>query len=218
MAWRLLVCSLLRLNYITCTLIIVSVPHAHAVKSFTELGPQLLRLPGVKYLLSEMFSQDDLERYFSCQSHCGGSHKNPTANQVPYNTTTLVQQQSRYHDLKTMNVECWSRRTNYLQYYSLFQNIQEKHNAHKQTKFTCNCHIVNVCYCYCFNVFLVPFLYLLTNFNVQSFPKEWPQIMIHRSVMTCSSSTRYASYLVGIQWARTHDIFYCCYHALLSEQ
>ena len=33
----------------------------HAVKSFTELGPKLLKLPGVKYLLSEVFSQDPLE-------------------------------------------------------------------------------------------------------------------------------------------------------------
>ena len=55
---------------------IVSVPHAHAVKSFTELGPQLLRFPGVKYLLSEVFSQDPLERYFSRQRHRGGSNKN----------------------------------------------------------------------------------------------------------------------------------------------
>ena len=79
--------------------------HNHAVKSFTELGPQLLRLPGVKYLLSEVFSQDPLERYFSRQRHRGGSNENPTANQVPYNASTLVQQQSMYHDLKTMNVE-----------------------------------------------------------------------------------------------------------------
>ena len=77
----------------------------HAVKSFTELGPRLLRLPGVNYLLSEVFSQDPLERYFSRQRHHGGSNENPTANQVPYNATTLVQQQSMYHDLRTMNVE-----------------------------------------------------------------------------------------------------------------
>ena len=49
-----------------------------AVKSFTELGPQLLMVPGVNYLLSEVFSQDPLERYFSRQRH---------------------------RDLKTMNVE-----------------------------------------------------------------------------------------------------------------
>ena len=73
--------------------------------SFTELGPQLLRLPGVKYVLSEAFSQDPLERYFSRQRHRGGSNKNPTACQVPYNAATLIQQQCIYHDLKTMNVE-----------------------------------------------------------------------------------------------------------------
>lgn len=75
------------------------------VKSFTELAPQLLKLPGVKYLLSEVFSQDPLERYFSRQRHRGGSNENPTAYQVPYNAATLVQQQSVYRDLKTMNVE-----------------------------------------------------------------------------------------------------------------
>ena len=43
--------------------------------------------------------------HFSRQSHRGGSNENPTVNHVPYNTTTLVQQQLMYHDLKTMNVE-----------------------------------------------------------------------------------------------------------------
>jgi hypothetical protein len=52
-----------------------------------------------------VFSQDPLERYFSRQRHRGGSNENPTASQVPYNASTLVQQQSMYHDLKTMNVE-----------------------------------------------------------------------------------------------------------------
>ena len=89
----------------TNTFCITIVLLTHAVKSFTELGPQLLRLPGVKYLLSEVFSQDPLERYFSRQRHCGGSNENPTVNQVPYNAATLVQQQSMYHDLKSMNVE-----------------------------------------------------------------------------------------------------------------
>ena len=65
----------------------------------------MLELPGVKYLLSEVFSQDPLERYFSKQKHCGGSNDNPTAYQVPYNAATLVQQKSVYKDLKSMNVE-----------------------------------------------------------------------------------------------------------------
>ena len=76
-----------------------------AVQSFAELGPKLLEIPGAKYLLSEVFSQDPLERYFSKQRHRGGSNDNPTAYQVPYNASTLVQQQSIYRDLKTMNVE-----------------------------------------------------------------------------------------------------------------
>ena len=75
------------------------------MKSFTDLGQKLLRLPGVKYLLSEVFSQDPLERYFSRQRHRCGSNDNPTAQQVPYNAATLVQQQSMYRDLRTMNVE-----------------------------------------------------------------------------------------------------------------
>lgn len=75
------------------------------MNSFTELGRKLLRLPGVKYILSEVFSQDPLERYFSRQRHRGGSNDNPTAFQVPYSASTLVQQKSVYKDLKTMNVE-----------------------------------------------------------------------------------------------------------------
>ena len=62
-------------------------------------------MPGVKYILSEVFSQDPLERYFSRQRHRGGSNDNPTANQVPYSASTLVQQKSVYRDLKSMNVE-----------------------------------------------------------------------------------------------------------------
>ena len=72
---------------------------------FTELGPKLLSLPGVQYLLSKVFSQDPLEHYFSRQRHQGGSNETPTAHQVPYNAATLVQQQTVYRDLKSMNVE-----------------------------------------------------------------------------------------------------------------
>lgn len=75
------------------------------VKSFTELGPVLLQKSGAKYLLSEVFSQDPLERYFSKQRHKGGSNDNPTVEEFRTNTATLVQQQSVHKDLKTMNVE-----------------------------------------------------------------------------------------------------------------
>ena len=54
-----------------------------AVMSFNELGPQLLKLPNLDYLLSNnVLSQDPLEHYFSHQI-----------------------QQVIYRDLKTMDVE-----------------------------------------------------------------------------------------------------------------
>ena len=75
------------------------------IKSFSELGPALLQNPDAKYLLSEVFSQDPLERYFSKQRHRGGSNDNPTVEEFGTNAATLVQQQSIHNDLKTMNVE-----------------------------------------------------------------------------------------------------------------
>lgn len=78
------------------------------VKSFIELGPKLLQLSGVRYLLSEVFSQDPLERYFSKQRHRGGSRENPTVDEFRTNTATLIHQQAIYRDLKTMNVEAIS--------------------------------------------------------------------------------------------------------------
>ena len=88
----------------TCRDVHVCVIHS-AVKSFTELGPKLLAIRGVEYLLSEVFSQDPLECYFSKQCHRGGSNENPTVEQVPLSTMTLVQHQSIYRDLKTMSIE-----------------------------------------------------------------------------------------------------------------
>ena len=62
----------------------------------------------VKYILSEVFSQDPLEAYFSRQRHKGGSSDNPSVQQFHYNTVSLVQQGDIYRDLKTMNVSCSS--------------------------------------------------------------------------------------------------------------
>ena len=77
----------------------------YIVLSFCELGPILLQRNGVRYLLSEVFSQDPLEAYFSRQRHRGGGSDNPTVQQFHYNTVSLVQQGAIYKDLKTMNVE-----------------------------------------------------------------------------------------------------------------
>ena len=75
------------------------------VLSFCELGPHLLEANDFKYLLSEVFSQDPLESYFSRQRHKGGACDNPSAQQFYYNTVSLAQQGEIYHDLTTMNVE-----------------------------------------------------------------------------------------------------------------
>ena len=114
------------------------------VKSFTELGPQLLRLPGVKYLLSKVFSQDPFEQYFSRQHHCGGTNKNSTANQVPYNTTRLVQQQSMYHDLKTMNVEAGKQITHS---FTASSNIQETTMHTNKPKLVTNQSYMQLSHC-----------------------------------------------------------------------
>lgn len=46
-------------------MVMTEILYGLTVNSFIELGPKLLKLDGVKYFLSEVFSQDPLERYFS---------------------------------------------------------------------------------------------------------------------------------------------------------
>lgn len=74
------------------------------VNSFCELAPSLIHTSG-HYLLSEVFSQDPLERYFSKQRHRGGGNENPTIEQFQSNAAILTQQQQTRHELKTMNVQ-----------------------------------------------------------------------------------------------------------------
>ena len=63
----------------------------------------LIRNSG-RYLLSEVFSQDPVERYFSQQRHRGGGNENPTVERFRTNAAILMQRQQNRHDLKTMNV------------------------------------------------------------------------------------------------------------------
>ena len=72
------------------------------VNSFCELAPSLIQTG--HYLLSEVFCQDPLERYFSKQRHHGGGNENPTVVQFISNSMILTQQKEIRHDLKTMNV------------------------------------------------------------------------------------------------------------------
>ena len=73
------------------------------VHSFCELAPKLIT--GGHYLLSEAFSQDPSERYFSKQRHRGGGNENATVAQFYNNATILTQRQQIRSDLTTMNVE-----------------------------------------------------------------------------------------------------------------
>jgi len=65
-----------------------------AVTSFVEAGRYLLQYPGFKFLLSECFTQDPLEAFFSMQRQRGGGSDNPTALQFTYNTSSLRIQRS----------------------------------------------------------------------------------------------------------------------------
>ena len=73
------------------------------MKSFCELGPKLIRQSGC-YLLTEVFCQDPLERYFSKQRHRGGGNDNPTVEQFRHNSAIMHHRQLIGCELKTMNV------------------------------------------------------------------------------------------------------------------
>ena len=73
-----------------------------------ELVPKLLRDEGVEYILSEVFSQDPLEVYFSRQRHKGGGSDHMSAQQFHHKTVSLLQQGEIYRDLKTMNTSSTS--------------------------------------------------------------------------------------------------------------
>ena len=71
--------------------------------SFCELAPKLISED--KYLLSEVFCQDPLERYFSKLRHREGGNENPTVAQFYNNSAILMQRQQVRSDLTTMNIE-----------------------------------------------------------------------------------------------------------------
>jgi hypothetical protein len=54
---------------------------AFNINSLLELAPFLLKLPGIKYVLTYKFSQDHLELFFSCVRRAGGWNNNPSAKQ-----------------------------------------------------------------------------------------------------------------------------------------
>lgn len=58
-------------------------------------------VPGVSYILSDVFLLNPLERYFSRQKYRGRSNDNPTT-RVPFNASTRIQQ---YHVLNETYLE-----------------------------------------------------------------------------------------------------------------
>jgi len=75
-----------------CNLLIFS------VKAFVEMARFLLKLPGVKYLLSERFCQDPLEEFFSQQRAQGRRNDNPTASEFKKTTVSIRIQASTATD------------------------------------------------------------------------------------------------------------------------
>lgn len=69
--------------------------------SFIKLGKELLQLDGVKFLLSEKFSQDPVEEHFARQRRKGGCNENPTYYQFQNQELTLnVMRSEMIRDLK----------------------------------------------------------------------------------------------------------------------
>ena len=58
------------------------------------MGQYLLGIDGVKFLLSERFTQDPVESSFGQQRQKGGGSENPTVHQFTYNTSSLRVQRS----------------------------------------------------------------------------------------------------------------------------
>ena len=58
----------------------------HTVRSFVEMGRYLLNFPGVKFLLSERFTQ---ESFFGQQRQRGGGSDNPNVLQFIYTTSSI---------------------------------------------------------------------------------------------------------------------------------
>ena len=57
--------------------------------SFVEVVRYLFGIPGVKFVLSERFSQDPLEKYFGNQRQRSGTNENPNVQQMVHNALAL---------------------------------------------------------------------------------------------------------------------------------
>ena len=67
----------------------ITVHNCYAVLSFVEVATLLFAVPGVRYLLSEKFTQDPLESFFGKQRYKGGWNDNPSVKEFMDNTVSL---------------------------------------------------------------------------------------------------------------------------------
>lgn len=59
------------------------------MRAFVEMGRYLLSVPGMKFILSERFTQDPLESFFGHQRQRGGGRDNPTVHQFVQATQSI---------------------------------------------------------------------------------------------------------------------------------
>lgn len=59
------------------------------MKSFLELVPIILNIPGVMFFLSDKLNQDPLENFFGCIRQRGGVNTNPTIMEAMKSTQAL---------------------------------------------------------------------------------------------------------------------------------
>ena len=72
--------------------------------AFCELGPKMLSIPGVRFLLTERFNQDSLESYFGKQQARGSYCDNPTVDQFFDNNNALRIINQLHLDLPGSNI------------------------------------------------------------------------------------------------------------------
>ena len=70
-------------------MIFILILYFSIVKSFVELLRYILRIPGVKFFLSEQLSQDPLENFFGCQRQRCRTNENPNLHEFCKNTQAL---------------------------------------------------------------------------------------------------------------------------------
>ena len=185
---------------INCT----ALPFLHAVKSFTEQAPQLLILPNVHYLLSELSNKTLLSDIVSIIIFVGGATtillhiKYLTILPYLFNISqcAMISSQRMCSQLKKVWITS-----------SITTSSKMPKNITTINKLEENPHLIAVllfCYSFllpCFRV--LPSFWFCSKICCKILCKEQPQFMIHRSVMCWNDSKLQSSNSVRISRATT---------------